>query len=636
MKMYRLLMACCCFSLFASAQVVNLQAVPDSLKKGADVIVHSETMNLTVESLEKATLKAHRLFTVMNEDGKDALLFNEYSSKYLTLEDAEIKVYDATGKQVEKRKKKEMFTTAVGEGLIEEGYVTYYRVKPAAYPVTVEFTYEQKFKSTLTVPDYRFIQSGEAVVQSAYTATVPAGMKLRYKASRCNLVPVITEGEKGTTYQWTVSNLAPIEFEEGSTARRGRYPYVSIVSDQFSHYGFQGDLSTWKSFGTWIKSLYDGLDELPPDRQQFFQQLVATAPNDQEKIRRIYQYLQENFRYVSIQLGIGGFRPFSATFTDQKKYGDCKALSNFMKAALKAVGVRSCVAIINAGHNEEPVDVAFPANDFNHVVLCVPGKDSIWLECTSATAEFNRLGTFTENRNALLVTENGGVLVSTPASDPFTNTMTTRTTITMDGDLSAMSETLMDATGDLGEMMTELSKETKDVQKQTLVYSFGYKQPDDFIFSGEKTGTHQQTTMKMIVRKLPEFAAGQKYFLSPRLQKIWAGKLPKSDERKQDYYFHFPFVKKDTTVLKLPANFLPDVLPTEKELKTTYGYYHAKTWYNEGEKAFYTATTLTLKKHKVAASDYKAVKAFFDEVAQDDTQKIVVKKTEMAVEKKAF
>lgn len=636
MKKSYLFVVFSCLAVLTKAQLPNLAAVPDSLKKGASVIVHAENINFTVEGLEKATLKSYRLFTVLNEDGNDALLFNEYSSKYLSLEDAEIKVYDASGKQVEKRKKKEMSTTAVGEGLVEDGYVTYYRVKPAAYPVTVEFSVEQKFKSTLSIPDYRFIQSGEAVVQSTYTATLPAGMKLRYKANRCNLAPVVSEGEKGTTYQWTVKNLPPIDYEEGSTARRGRYPFISIVTDQFSHYGFQGDLSSWKSFGGWIKGLYDGLDELPPERQQFFLQLVASAPNEQEKIRRIYQYLQANFRYVSIQLGIGGFRPFSATFTDQKKYGDCKALSNFMKAALKAVGIRSCVAIINAGHNEEPVDAVFPANDFNHVVLCVPGKDSVWLECTSATAEFNRLGTFTENRNALLVTENGGVLVATPTSDPLTNTLTTYTVVTMDNDLSAKSETLMDATGDLGEMMTDLAKETRDVQKQTLVYSFGYKQPDDFIFTGEKTGTHQQTTMKMIVRKLPEFAAGQKYFFNPRLQKIWAGKLPRTEERKQDYYFHFPFVKKDTTVLKLPAGFLPDVLPAEKELNTPYGYYHAKTWYNEAEKAFYTATNLTLKKHKVAAPDFKSVKTFFDEVAQDDTQKIVVKRTETAVEKKAF
>lgn len=625
------------FATWGQQAPANLATVPDSLKNGASVIVHSETINLEVESLNDATLKVQKVFTVLNEEGKDALLFNEYSTKYLSLADAEIKVYDQSGKQVERHKKKEMTTLAVGEGLIEEGYMTYYKVQPSAYPVTVEFSYEQKLKSTLAIPSYRFISDGEAVVQSSYTAKMPAGIKLRYKANHCSLTPVITEGEKGTTYQWTVHNLPHMDDEEGSASYRSRFPFVSIASDQFSHYGFQGDLSSWKSFGVWIKGLYEGLDELPADRQQFFRQLVAGAPTEREKIRRIYQYLQENFRYVSIQLGIGGMRPFSAAFTDQKKYGDCKALSNVMKAALKAVGIRSCVAIINAGYNEEPVDAAFPSNNFNHVVLCVPGKDSIWLECTSATAEFNRLGTFTENRNALLITEEGGVLVSTPQSDALANTMTTHTTVTMEDDLSAISETVMDATGDLGEMMTALAKEARDAQKKALVFSFGYKQPDDFLLTGQKTGDQQQTIMKMSLRKLPDFSSGQKYFFTPRLQKIWVGKLPKTENRKLDFYFPFPFVKKDTTVLKLPAGFQPDVLPKEKELKTAQASYRSKTWYNEKENAFYTVTELTLKKHKVKASDFREVKAFFEEVAQDDTQKIVVKKSETAaVEKKAF
>src|SRR6185503_18169122 len=203
--------------------------------------------------------------------------------------------------------------------------------------------------------------------------------------------------------------------EAGAVSGQNRYPHVSIVSDRFSHYGFEGDLSSWKSFGQWINTLYSGLDILPPDRQQFFTQLVKDASDNKEKIKRIYQYMQKNFRYVSIQLGIGGLKPFSAEFTDKKKYGDCKALSNYMKAALKSVGIPSHIAIINAEYNQEPVDPNFPANGFNHVILCVPGQnDSIWLECTSSTAAFGELGSFTENRNALLITDNGGVLVPTP------------------------------------------------------------------------------------------------------------------------------------------------------------------------------------------------------------------------------
>ena len=128
-----------------------------------------------------------------------------------------------------------------------------------------------------------------------------------------------------------------------------KYPHVKIVSDQiFALWPRRVTFSSWKSFGSWIKDLYQGLDVLPPDRQQFFKSLVENAGSETEKIKRIYTYLQQNFRYVSIQLGIGGLKPFSAEFTDKKKYGDCKALSNYMKAALKAVGIKSYVAIINA------------------------------------------------------------------------------------------------------------------------------------------------------------------------------------------------------------------------------------------------------------------------------------------------
>jgi hypothetical protein len=86
-----------------------------------------------------------------------------------------------------------------------------------------------------------------------------------------------------------------------------------------------------------------------------------------------------------------------------------------------------------------------------------------------------------------------------------------------------------------------------------------------------------------------------------------------------------------------PAGFNAEVLPAEKKLETAYGSYQAKTWYNASEKAVYTATTLVLKQHRIPAADYGKVKAFFDEVAQEDAQKIVMKKGDVpAAEKKAF
>jgi Domain of Unknown Function with PDB structure (DUF3857)/Transglutaminase-like superfamily len=616
----------------------SLATIPEAIKHKASVIKHLENIDLEVEDIDKVSLNVHRIFTVMNEEGKESLFFAEYSSKFYALDDAEIKVYDANGKQTGKYKKRDMTTVANGEGLIEDGYVTYYRISTASYPVTIEIKYDVKIKGTLYIPDYKFISPKEGVVESNYTARVPANIPLRYKSLHTSLQPVVSQFGNYKIYKWTVKNQSPIEYEEGSASGSDKYPHIKIVSDKFSYYGFTGDLTSWKSFGTWIKDLYQGLDVLPADRQQFFKSLVENAGSEKEKIKRIYTYLQQNFRYVSIQLGIGGLRPFSAEFTDKKKYGDCKALSNYMKAALNAVGIKSHVAIINASYDQEPVDAGFPSNDFNHVILCVPGqKDSTWLECTSSTAAFGELGTFTENRNALLITDNGGALIPTPKSRSSSNTFSTTTNVTISDDQSALTETFFSVKGEYKQMIDDILKEKRDKQKQFIVGYFGFKQPDDFVLSREESSGGNNAKLKMSVAKLPEFNAGNKLFIGSRIYKIWSKALPKSENRKLDYYFHNPFEKSDTTIYKLTPSMTPDVLAAEKELKCSYASYKSKCWYNEKENSIYSVSTLILKHHKIPASDYAQVKTFFDNVMQDDSQKIVIRKTEgEKTEKKAF
>lgn len=620
-------------SLTAGAQagLYTLASVPEALRAKATVVTHLEDITYEVESLDKTRYRVHKIYTVVNEEGKDALFFAESSSKDVSLEDAEIRVYDGNGKQTAKYRKKDMTTVATGEGLIMDGYLTYYRITPPSYPVTIEVNYEQKFRSTLVIPDYRFIHPKESILSSTYTARVPAEMGFKYKPVNTTLQPVVTQDGRYKVYKWAVKDLAPIENEDGAVSAESRYPHVALVNEQFSHYGFRGDLSSWKSFGEWISSLYTGLDELPSDRQQFFANLVKDIPDRKEKIRKIYQYMQGNFRYVSIQLGIGGLQPFSAAFTDQKKYGDCKALSNYMRAALKTIGIRSHVAIINAGFNQEPVDAGFPTSNFNHVILCVPDqKDSIWLECTSNTAGFGELGTFTENRNALLITENGGVLVATPKSEASANQFSTRTTVSLSDDLSGTSETVIRTSGEYREILDEIIKQKKDEQKRDIVFYWGFKQPDDFVLARE----NESARLKMTFSKIHEFNSGDKVFINPRMNKLWSSRLPKAENRKLDFYFRHPFEKHDTTIYKLPAGSQPDVLTKEKELKCDYASFASKAWYNEQENAIYIASALILRQHKIPALSYAAVKKFFDDVVQEDAQKLVIKKGEAS--RKAF
>mgnify|MGYP004148847079 FL=1 len=101
---------------------------------------------------------------------------------------------------------------------------------------------------------------------------------------------------------------------------------------------------------------------------------------------------------------------------DRVKYGDCKGLTNYTKALLSAVGVESYYTVVHAGGQMKSFDADFPSMQGNHVFLNVPlDEEEVWLECTSQKTPVNYLGTFTDNRNVLKVTPQGGELVRTKA-----------------------------------------------------------------------------------------------------------------------------------------------------------------------------------------------------------------------------
>ncbi len=614
----------------SDAQQVNMFSLlqaDSSLIKNASVIKDDENIELDITDVDRLTYTVHQLYTVLDEKGKDALDFMQYTNKYTSLEDADIEVYDKDGKQIQKFRKKDMTTVSYGDGLIEDGYVTYFRVSAPDYPVTVAYNYKLKYTGTVQYPSFDIMSSGEAVLKSTFTARVLKGLDLRYKDKNIKIKPVISEDDKYKQYQWTVSGLKAIEYEAGGP-KGDSDPSVQLAPNKFSYYHKEGDFTSWNNFGKWISQLYKGLDELPPERKQFFTDLVKNATNDKEKAEIIYDYLQKNFRYVSIQLGIGGVRPFPASYTDAKKYGDCKALSNYMKAALNAVGIKSYVALVNAEYNREPVDPSFPEDGFNHVILCIPQPhDSIWLECTSKTTDFGVLGSFTENRNALLITDDGGVLVHTPVSMPKENTLTVKTLAEITEDGSGTSVTTFAGSGSFKEdFLSNFMGENKDDQKKFLIDDIGFKQPNELQVGKIENSKKLTATVKMGFEKIPDFIAGDKMFVSPRLFHLWSYNLPKSEKRRLPFYFPDPFIVTDTTVFKIPAGFTVDALPTNQSFSCDYGNYLSGFRFDTSTNSIYSVARLELTEHEIPPKQYASVKNFFDEVMRHENQKFVIKK----------
>lgn len=624
--LFVLLIAC---GADAQLNVYSALTIPDSLRKDADLVIREQSIKLSVKDKNTAWYEVHKVFTVLNENAKSALSFVQNSDKFHVLDDAEIRLYDLMGNKKNSWSKKEMNAGKYGDELVPEGKYTFFEVNAASYPITVEFNYSIKFKGILGLPGYIIQAARESVQQSVFEVEVPSDLGVRYKLLNTNKKPVVTNNGSKDIYRWESKGQPAFNIEKHSGQPENYLPLVLLAPNKFQLDEYDGDMTSWKNYGIWINDLYAKVSGLPEDKKQFYRDMVKNAATDREKAAILYNYLQNNMRYVSIQLGIGGWRPFTASFVDDKKYGDCKALSNYMKSTLDAVGIKSNILIIYRDYEPKAVDEQFPMNNFNHVILCIPqAADTIWLECTSTTLPFAMLDETTRNRKAVMITDGGGVLVNTPASNYATNTTATHTVIDVDADGGAKLRSVYTLYGEERDKTLMRFHDLKEDEKRKfMITGREWKAPDLFNITTSKNKDNPYLiSSEMGYEKIYTFSAGNKLFFEPRLYPIFDEEIPEYGKRSGDYYFTYPYQSTDTTLYKFPAGFTAESIPKNKLLQYSFAGYECSYSWDAATHTLTSVAILQIKQRQIKAADYPKLLDFKKQVMADVNEKIVMKK----------
>ncbi len=331
-------------------------------------------------------------------------------------------IEDINGKRIRTLTKKEIadISSIETNNLYDEGRAKIFDLKSNAYPYVIKYKYSCKEKHFLSicdwVPFYREVPTHAAEL----VIDIPASYKVSFFENKIDAMHKDSIKDR-IIFTWQAKCEKPLLPEVYSPSILELAPRVCVVPVQFN-YGIDGTQENWVAFGNWAYNLNKGLDDLPLGEIQKVMDLTKGIEDKKLIVKKLYQYLQDNTRYVSVQIGVGGFKSFPASFVADKKYGDCKALSNYMKALLKAAGIPSHAVLIYGG-NEQGTYRTIPdfvsAMQFNHVILMVPlDKDTIWLDCTSKINPAGYLGSFTQNRYALIIDENKSKLIKTPALIP--------------------------------------------------------------------------------------------------------------------------------------------------------------------------------------------------------------------------
>ena len=629
--MRKILLSFCLYGLVlsANAQVYVAATIPDSMKANAHSVMRLYEETFTVKNAGEATHKFHYIVTVLDERGQDYATVSVFHDKHTKIIDMEAVIYDASGKQIKKMKRGDIVDVSYGSGgsLFDDNKIKTADLKYANYPYTIEVTEEISTQNLLFFPKFFPQRDASTTVENAkFEIIVPDEVGLRFKTLNGMTAPVISDNNGVKSYFWSLKNLVVRTPEDLSTQYAKYGPGVMTTPDFFELENIKGGMKSWKELGLFHYTLNKDRDVLSSEAEAEIKKLVANEKDITQKVKKIYEFVQGRTRYVSIQLGIGGWQTFEARTVSDKGYGDCKALSNYTKALLKAAGIPAYQALVDADEPDQFLD--FPCQNFNHVILCVPvPKDTIWLECTSQTGSFGYLGDFTGDRHALLLTPEGGKLVKTPTYKPSDNRQFRNLKIKMEESGDATVSVLAEYSG------------TQQDNRSGVIHNLGVKDQKEWLYKRIKISSFEINSFELTQKKakvpivneklslsIRQYGSksGNRIFVNPNLLTPWTMTLANTQKRKADIEWKMGFVDADTVEITIPTGYKFEYTPSPLKIETKFGKYEISTLVKD-DKVLYFRKML-MDKGLYPASASIEIADFFKKIIKADKSQIVLVK----------
>lgn len=396
MKLHRIQIICI---LILLSTVMRAENAAEIINCSCSVVLRSPT---------EARYTFSRRVTVNNEKGERLGVFAEVTDRFSAITSFSGTV-ESGGKVIRKLKKQDITTVQYSQSLIDDTYANYFS-PDAPYPYTVEYNYVITVnKAVATFPSFVPVSTPDIALKNAsYSISMPCGQDLNFKASDA---PVTTDDGKTATWKWEWKDYPGYKNEDNMPSYTEVVPYVFATPVDFVYDGSKGRQDSWKDVGQWLYSIFPANLELPEELKVKVHAMTDPIPDAVGKIRALYGYLRDNTRYVSIQLGIGGYAPMSPAEVCRTGYGDCKALSFLMRQMLGEIGIQSEYFIVNTDRSDLFEDYT-SIGQMNHAMLCVPmQKDSLWIECTNQDFPLGFRHDGVAGHQVVLVDSQGGTMV---------------------------------------------------------------------------------------------------------------------------------------------------------------------------------------------------------------------------------
>lgn len=455
-----------------------------------------------------------------------------------------------------------------------------------------------------------------------FTITWPKKLNIQYKAFNLKYKPKIIEDRSTITYSWHLEDIYDSSDNEN---------YLPLPTPE--NIGSSAEFSSiknWNDIANWYYQLIQKNLKVNRQIEEATRQVIKDKTTIKDKTRAILEYIQDNFRYVSMSFGDNSLVPHPTDSVFKNKYGDCKDLSLLCMAMLKAVGINSSVALFNNEFsiNDPKYDLPLPGL-FDHVILLVEDKKNGYFYVDPLLDGYD-IGEFPlsyQGAYTFIINGEGGRFDKFPVFLEERSTVKTIKNITLYEDASALFDSEygweLSSAIDMRRTMKGMDKEAEQKYYQKLE---AYLTSEGGMIERRIEGLDKKYGL---LKGYVKYKKKDAFPLDGNLLIIDIAGYSKDldfskKERKNDIFYPLNSLDEEITTYKIPQGFTVLYLPNNINLKM--GPFEIKREYKRIGNTITLVEIARLKRSQYPKEDYTKFKDFFDKLPSKTQQRIVLKK----------
>jgi hypothetical protein len=555
--------------------------------------------------------------------------YGEYYDKFSSI--SKFKQYYKTGNSFSLYKAKALDKSVTSSDIFyDDTRVKFFNIVLPKMGLGAMVEVEKTFNDSKYLTRVMF-HSGYAVTEKVIRLKVPSWLQLDIREMNFagNKIEKTQETEgKKTVYTFTMRDLPPIPSEKNALPAPYTFPHIIVLVKSFDANGQQqkgfenaGDLYKWYNL------LYKKCDNQTASFKTKAIELVKGKPNDIDKVKSVFYWVQDNIRYIAFEDGYAGFVPEPAQNVFKNKYGDCKGMANLLTEMLKLNGFDAHITWIGTKHI--PYDYTVPSLCVdNHCISALNlGGKTYFLDATEKYGPFGEYAYRIQGKEALIEKGDQYQIIKVPVADKSQNKILTQASFVLQDNILK------------GHLKITLSGE-----ERTSFHQYFQGLPADrkkeFLqrmleFGNDNLDATNVKTSDLLNRELPVVIEGD-IDLSNNIirdeKEVYAGidffprkltSFTPDEKRMNAYEFNSIYTAEDEIELNIPGYKVKDLPETIDQQATDYGF---KGSYAQSGNKIVLKKQLSINTGTVKKADFENWTAFLKKLKEFNNNIVVVEK----------